>query len=93
MLLGSKTDRRLLRIWALLLALTLGSFVLGVEQSRGLATVTAVLILAVAMFKVHLIGTHFMDLRVAPRVLRWIFGGYVIAVFLVLTMLDLLVSA
>jgi hypothetical protein len=89
----STTDRRLVWVWALLLALTLGSLVLGIEQSPGLATVAAVIIVGVAMIKVRLIGAHFMDLRVAPRPLRWIFDGYVLAVFLVLSALDLAVTS
>ena len=41
------------------------------------------------MIKVRRIGLHFMDLRVAPRALRMIFEGWVVAVFLALGALAL----
>lgn len=35
---------------------------------------------------------HFMDVRTAPRALRLVFEGYVLAVFATLVTLDLVVS-
>lgn len=89
----TSTSRRLLGIWALLLILTLGSVVVGAEQGRELATAATVVIVGVALVKVRLIGTHFMELRNAPRLLRLIFDGYVVAVFLVLTVLDMAITS
>ena len=40
----------------------------------------------------QLIGIHFMDLRVAPRVLRALFECCVLAVFVVLVSLDIFVK-
>ena len=50
------------------------------------------IIVGIAMFKVRLIGIHFMDVRVAPRALRALFEGYVLAVFVALVTLDILVK-
>jgi hypothetical protein len=84
--------RRVTLVWVLLLALTFGSFLVGVEQGAGFASAGAVIIVGIAMFKVRLIGLHFMDLRVAPGVLRALFEGYVLAVFVALVALDILVK-
>lgn len=81
--------RRLTLVWVLLLALTFGSFVIGIEQGAGFASVGAVLIIGIALFKVHLIGIHYMDLRVAPLPLRLIFEAYLLVVFIALTVIDL----
>jgi caa(3)-type oxidase subunit IV len=83
--------RRVTLVWLALLALTFASFVVGVEQGAGVASAAAVVIIGVALFKVRLIGIHFMDLRVAPRPLRLIFEGYVLVVFIVLVVIDLAV--
>jgi hypothetical protein len=84
--------RRVTWVWVLLLTLTFGSFLVGAEQSPGFASVGAVIIVGIAMFKVRLIGIHFMDLRSAPHVLRALFEGYVLAVFVVLVSLDVFVT-
>jgi caa(3)-type oxidase subunit IV len=83
--------RRVTLVWLALLALTFASFLVGVEQGAGVASAAAVVIIGVALFKVRLIGIHFMDLRVAPRPLRLIFEGYVLVVFIVLVVIDLAV--
>jgi hypothetical protein len=80
-------------VWVLLLALTFGSFVVGIEQGAGFASAAAVIILGIAMFKVRLIGIHFMDVRVAPPALRVIFEAYVLVVFTVLVVIDLAVTS
>ncbi len=85
--------RRVTLIWGLLLALTFGSFLVGVEQGAGFASAGGVIIVGIAMFKVRLIGIHFMDLRAAPLALRVLFEGYVLAVFLVLAALHLFVRS
>lgn len=79
-------------MWAFLLALTFGSFVIGMEQSAGFASVGAVMILAIAMLKVRLIGIHFMDLRSAPRTLRALFEAYLLTVLSVLVAFDVFVK-
>ncbi|MGB8387594.1 cytochrome C oxidase subunit IV family protein [Mycobacterium sp.] len=84
--------RRVTVVWLALLALTFVSFLVGVEQGAGVASAAAILIVGVAMFKVRLIGIHFMDVRVAPLALRLLFEGYVVVVFVVLATIDLAVS-
>ena len=83
--------RRVTLVWVLLLALTFGSFLVGVEQGAGFASVGAAVIVGIAMIKVRLIGLHFMDVRAAPRALRALFEGYVLVVFVVLVALDVFV--
>jgi hypothetical protein len=83
--------RRVTLVWVLLLCLTFVSFAVGIEQGAGVASAAAVVILGLALYKVRLIGIHFMDLRVAPRPLRLLFEGYVLAVFATLATLDLVV--
>jgi hypothetical protein len=85
------TTRRLTLVWAALLALTFGSFVVGIEQSADLAGAAAIAIIGIALFKVRLIGAHFMDVRIAPTALRVLFEGYVLVVFAALLVLDLVV--
>lgn len=85
--------RRVTLVWALLLALTFGSFLVGIEQGAGFASAAAVIIVGIALLKVRLIGIHFMDLRGAPFALRALFEGYVLLVFVVLVALDVFVKS
>jgi hypothetical protein len=84
--------RRLTLVWAVLLTLTFGSFVVGIEQSADFAGAAAIAIIGVALLKVRLIGLHFMDVRIAPTALRVLFEGYVLVVFVALVVLDVLVK-
>ncbi|MCX2930007.1 cytochrome C oxidase subunit IV family protein [Mycobacterium sp. CVI_P3] len=84
--------RRLTLVWIVLLALTFGSFLVGIEQSADLAGAAAITIIGIAMLKVRLIGLHFMDVRVAPTALRMLFEGYVLVVFAALVLLDVLMK-
>ncbi|WP_179467904.1 cytochrome C oxidase subunit IV family protein [Mycolicibacterium vinylchloridicum] len=84
--------RRLTFVWAVLLALTFGSFVVGIEQSADFAGAAAIAIIGIALLKVRLIGLHFMDVRVAPTALRVLFEGYVLVVFVALVILDVVVK-
>lgn len=83
--------RRVYIVWAVLLVLTLGSFLIGVEQDVGFASAGAVSILAIAVVKVRLIGVHFMDLRSAPTILRTLFDGYLAVLLTTLIALGILV--
>lgn len=81
--------RRLTLVWVLLLVLTFGSFVVGIEQTEGFASIGAVVIIGIALFKVRLIGLHFMDVRAAPLLLHAVFEGYLLVVFAALAFIDL----
>ena len=83
--------RRVTLVWVLLLALTFGSFLIGLEQSADFASVGAVIIIGVALLKVPLFGVHFMDVRAAPLPLRIVFDGYVVVVFAGLVNSDLFI--
>jgi hypothetical protein len=84
--------RRVSLVWALLLVLTFGSFVIGMEQNAGLTSAGAAMIVAIAMLKVRLIGIHFMDLRSVPKILRGLFEGYLLIVVSVLVAFDVFVK-
>jgi hypothetical protein len=84
--------RRLTLVWILLLALTFGSFVIGIEQGSGFAAQAALIIIGIALFKVRLIGLHYMDLRSALLGLRLVFEGYLLAVFTALAVIDFVVK-
>lgn len=86
------TGRRLTLVWVVLLVITFGSFLIGIEQSPSFASAGAVLIIGLALVKVRLVGLHFMDVRSAPPVLRMVFEGYVLAVLAALVALDVLVG-
>lgn len=78
-------------VWALLIAATTVSWVLGAHHgvlvdSRRAATVG---VLVIAFAKVHFVGAHFMELRHAPRALYWTFNGWVVAVCAIITGLYL----
>lgn len=51
----------------LLLGITFASLVVGVEQGAGVGSAAALVIIGLAVCKVPVIGTHFMDVRVASR--------------------------
>jgi hypothetical protein len=85
-------SRRVEMVWALLLLLTFGSFVLGMEQNAGFASAGAAVIVAIALLKVRLIGMHFMDIRSAPWALRGLFEGYLLIVLVVLVAFDVFVK-
>ena len=78
-------------VWVLLLALTFGSSLVGIEQGASVTSAAALAILSVALLKVRLIGIHFMELRVAPRPLRMLFELYIVAVLGTLVILALIV--
>lgn len=84
--------RRMTVVWIVLLALTFGSFLVGIEQSADFAGAAAIAIIGIALLKVRLIGLHFMDVRIAPTALRMLFEGYVLVVFAALVFLDVLVK-
>ncbi|MCX5085467.1 cytochrome C oxidase subunit IV family protein [Streptomyces sp. NBC_00401] len=69
-------------IWAVLVALTTLSWMLGTTHGFGTDghRRASVVILVVALFKARLVGLHFMDLRRAPTVLRALFEAWCAAV-------------
>jgi hypothetical protein len=80
-------------VWVVLVALTLASWSLGHDHGSvaGPLPVRGVgaLVLVVAMAKVDLVGRWFMELRLAPRGLRWAFDGWCVGVGVLLVALYL----
>ena len=69
-------------IWALLIAATTVSWVLGAHHDLLVDSwrVATVGVLIIAFAKVHFVGMHFMEVRHAPRALSWVFNGWVLGV-------------
>ena len=74
-------------VWFLLMAATLSSWQLGVQESTSAATVA---VLAVAFTKAWFVGMYFMELRNAPLPLRLLFQAWIVLVCGVLIGLYLL---
>ena len=74
-------------IWVLLCALTIVSWALGTNHGAGAGhhLPASLVIFAVAVFKVRLVGLYFMELKMAPTVLRGLFEGYCLGLFGLLT--------
>lgn len=78
-------------VWLILTVLTVISWALGTEHGFGTYhTPASLVIIAVAVFKIRLIGLYFMELRNAPLALRGIFEGYCVILFALLTGMYLL---
>lgn len=79
---GSLLRIRASGIWLLLVIATAISWTLGTEHgpTHDSHTLTSVIILVVALFKVRLVGLYFMQLRSAPLYLRGLFETYCLAV-------------
>jgi Prokaryotic Cytochrome C oxidase subunit IV len=78
-------------VWFLLCGLTVVSWALGTYDGFGAShhAPASLLILAVAIFKVRLVGLYFMELKAAPTVLRSLFEGYCLVLFGLLTAMFL----
>lgn len=66
--------------WLALIVLTLITWVIGLEHgfdgANGVVIGMAA-VLAIAFFKVHIIGQYFMEVRDAPIFLKFAFAGWV----------------
>jgi Prokaryotic Cytochrome C oxidase subunit IV len=89
----ANTQRRALITWGALVAATLASWWMAGEHKvdeDNQTLVGTVLILTIAFAKIRFVGTEFMELRTAPRALRFIFDLWVVGVWGVLIGLYLL---
>lgn len=78
------------RVWLILVAATFVSLLLSTDAVAGSwREIASCCVLAVALWKVRLVGMAFMDLRDAPTALRRLFEGYTVVIGLVLTGLYL----
>lgn len=70
------------KIWLALVALTIVSWAVGLEErGGGHHTLLVLTILTITIVKVRMVGLYFMELRHAPIPLRSIFEGYCIVLF------------
>ncbi|MFE3000820.1 cytochrome C oxidase subunit IV family protein [Nocardia sp. NPDC059246] len=69
-------------VWAILMLATTLSWMMGSHHEIlvGSARAATVGVLVIAFFKVYLVGMNFMELRHAPRVLVFLFNGWVVSV-------------
>lgn len=74
------------KVWLVLLAATVLTAAVGLEQA-GASHVVGLTLLGIAFVKVRLVGIHFMELGTAPTPLRLLFEAYVVGVFAVLAVL------
>ncbi|MDX8152974.1 cytochrome C oxidase subunit IV family protein [Patulibacter brassicae] len=83
-------ERPTLLVWSILIVATLLSWTLGDGLLlTGDARLATAAILVVAFVKVHLIAAYFMEVRHAPRGLRFLVDGYVAGVCALLVTLYL----
>ncbi|MDL9938100.1 cytochrome C oxidase subunit IV family protein [Gordonia sp. ABSL1-1] len=68
--------------WVVLVILAVVIPIISIETHGG--TAAAVIVLALAAYKVRLVGLDFMELRTAPRQLRLVFELYCLGMWLVL---------
>ena len=74
---AARDDSALVAVWGVLVAATLLSWWVGHDHGASRADLSASTLITIALAKVYLVGTHFMELRHAdPRLLR-AFQGYV----------------
>lgn len=78
------------RVWALLMTVTVASWVLGSHQPPGADdAVASVAVLVLAFVKVRLVGHHFMELRDAPAYVRRALDVYCMSALTALTVIYL----
>lgn len=78
----SRIDRQT-RVWIVLVAATVLTAVLGLEQHGG-STAVGLVLLAIAFVKIRLVALHFMEIREAPLGLRVMLEAYVGLTFVAL---------
>lgn len=78
----ARVDRQT-TVWMVLVAATVMTAVLGLEQHGG-STAVGLVLLAIAFVKIRLVALHFMEVREAPLPLRLLVEGYAVVTFLVL---------
>lgn len=72
----SGLPRDLVAVWAVLVAATGLTFLVGEDHLVGAGDAAVVALLAITFGKIWLVGTRFMELRDAPALLRRLFHAY-----------------
>jgi uncharacterized membrane protein YhaH (DUF805 family) len=85
-------DSGITPVWALLMVLTVISWVLGTHQgfSGSAHKVATVVVLTVGFIKVGFVGAYFMELRAAPLGMRLLFGTWCVGFCLALNLFFVL---
>ncbi|WP_237111735.1 cytochrome C oxidase subunit IV family protein [Nocardioides sp. WS12] len=73
-------------VWMVLVAATVLTAVVGLEQHGGSAAI-GLLLLGIAFIKIRLVALHFMEIREAPLPLRLLVEAYVGVTFVVLVVI------
>ncbi len=73
-------------VWAVLVAATVLTAVVGLEQHGG-STAVGLVLLAIAFIKIRLVALHFMEVRDAPLPLRLLVEAYVGVTFVALVVI------
>lgn len=71
-------------IWLLLMVLTGGSWILHSLFSERQSGVAIAFVLAIAVIKMHLVLGFFMELRFAPKLIKWASDAWLILLLSVL---------
>jgi len=84
---STKHPRPGVAVFVVLMALTgLTSLIAETRDAR--TTLTTALVLTVVAVKIHLVGTHFIELRHAPLPLRLLFHIWIVAIWTVIVVLS-----
>lgn len=73
-------------VWMVLVAATVLTAVVGLEQHGG-STAVGLVLLAIAFIKIRLVALHFMEVRDAPLPLRLLVEAYVGVTFVALVVI------
>ncbi|WAC54034.1 cytochrome C oxidase subunit IV family protein [Gordonia sp. SL306] len=82
MTLSEVVGRRYVRTWLILVLLAVVIPIVSRQTHAG--TAATVVVLALAAYKVRLVGLDFMEIRSAPKGLRWAFETYCVGLWVVL---------
>ncbi|MFT4042401.1 MAG: cytochrome C oxidase subunit IV family protein [Gordonia sp. (in: high G+C Gram-positive bacteria)] len=80
-------SERFVRTWLILVILAVVMPIVALETHGG--AIAAITVLALAAYKVRLVGLDFMEVRGAATQLRWAFEAYCVLMWLVLSVFYL----
>ena len=75
---SSTLKKTAIAVGALLSALTVGSYILGIDHLLGFSRAAMAVVLIIAFVKVWLVTQYFMDIRHSPRWLKVIVNGWTV---------------
>lgn len=90
-----RASRTAVLVWGALMAATLASWWLGIDEGGDPgdgASVATAAVIVIAFVKIRFVGRYFMELRDAPLILRVILDAYVVVVGTTLVVLYAVTS-